>query len=74
MANLGRSWLIWDKKRLIWDDSNVTSFLRNYPILMKFFLFFIILNSFSCILTCNKVKIQCIPTKIIHAKLDEKIS
>ena len=49
-------------------------FFRNYPILMKFFLFFIILNCFSCILTCNKVKIQCIPTKIIHAKLDEKIS
>ena len=49
-------------------------FFRNYPILMNFFLFFIILNCFSCILTCNKVKIQCIPTKIIHAKLYEKNS
>ena len=32
-------------------------FACNYPILMKLFVFFIIFNSFSCILRCNKVKI-----------------
>ena len=63
-------WIIWD---ISWKSSNFCNFLYCCVILIKFFLFFIILNSFSCILNDNIVKKSCIPNIIINAKLKKKI-